>query len=501
MDQLPDDLLVYLFALLDIPEILRLRQVCKRIHAISCLRIVWTNACIHRVLAHNYPFFDGDTFDLTDVSIPDLERRTRRAYTLATRWLSPDPPSPSVLCEFDATNGTPIYDLRFVPGREGKWVIVVSKQIWSILSLWEVDVHARPARKLFEWSRRGGIIHNLVLSDTSQDPLLAVSFHAEKNQVEVMTIHKNSGFISLCTIDTKTHPGLHTINTSLNHLYLQGDLLVLADDMYLSVLMNWKTGASVILRRAQESGTGIPISDNFIQAVINPAGILIVRGRSISLFPHPILSDPPTVQAPIAIHCYEWVDDIAVAPISSSSLTSAPSQAILIRPELDDPWAPINDVNAYALDLSILESTSTQGYTYSFPPTHLYRIPSARGHLPCGTLRLGRHGTAVWIEPRDMSSAGLVADAYVVGAPEWLRRQERLVGAVFRGGPGSGEMGMGIRAPANGDSELGTTHSRILRLNEPLSNWRALDYLEVAGLVGLGDGRGRVVILDLAGTK
>ncbi|KAJ7743457.1 hypothetical protein DFH07DRAFT_35885 [Mycena maculata] len=482
---LHDDVLIYLFSLLDLPGILVLRQTCTRMQKISELRIVWTNACNHHILRRHYPFPE---VAIEDLSVSDLEKYTRHAYRLASRWRSCASQPPSVFCEFDATNGTPVSELRFVPGHNGNWLLAASKGIWSILSLWELSDTGSPPVKRFEWSRRGVLVHGFVLNDDKAcDAALAVSITQTGNShVEIMSLREDVGFRSICTI-----------YSPLNPVHFHGDRLILSDPIDVAVVMNWRTGASAILQRPQDaSQSAISINDRCIQVVASVEGILVVRARTLTLFRNPPLTlDTPIVHAPIAVHSFGWVDGVAVTTIVGPSRASStpPPLSILIRPEPDDPWAPDD---AHVLDLYVLHpAVEPHGaLPYAFPPAHAARVPSARGSLHCSTLRLGPHGTAVWIEPHDRAAAGLLHAMQDDTHAPVARQNERLVGAAFPG----------PLFPVSGTSHeydynkplavLGTT----LRANE-LNNWKALDYDEVQGLVAVASTRGRITVLELVG--
>ncbi|KAF7358391.1 Acid protease [Mycena venus] len=491
---LPDDVAIYLLDLLPVPQILILRQTCKRMKKISDLRIVWTNACNHQILLQRYPFPADVAIEA--LTVPDLERHVRHAYLLASRWLSDKPLHCSMHCEFDATNGTPVSELRFVPGH-AEWIIAVSKSIWSIIAVWELS-NSR-AQKRFEWSRRDCLLQNFILNgDTMSDAMLAVSVIQEGHTyMEILSIRRDLGFVSLGTIDS-----------ALNPVYFHGDILILCDPIDVSVVLNWKTGHSAILRRPQdESLTAISLNDRCIQVMFPAAGILVVRARTLTLFPNPPLTPgPPVVYAPLAVHSFGWVDGAAVTTILGPTPTlddsnSLPPQplSILIRPEPDDPWAADSD---HALDLHVLRSEPTFPLSttrpYIFPPVHTARAPSTRGSLQCSDLRLGPHGTAVWIEPQDRSAIGLLQDAHV---PVAQRQNERLVYTAFPGPLFRGSAGDGTYVELDSDLDFGAEPIGVrvctLCTNE-LNNWKALDYDEVRGRVAVGSTRGRITVLSLA---
>lgn len=205
----------------------------------------------------------------------------------------------------------------------------------------------------------------------------------------------------------------------------------------------------------------------------------------------------------MAAHSFGWVDGVAVTtiidPNSHPDTTGPPALSILIRPEPDDPWAAddAHDLDLYVLHPEPAFPLSTTR-PYIFPPVHTARVPSTRGSLQCSDLRLGSYGTAVWIEPHDRSSAGLLHDAH---APV-PRQNERLVCAAFPGPL----FGFGFRARLAQVDDWEQQHDvvepvsvmgRTLRANE-LNNWKALDYDEVRGRIAVGSTRGRITVLSLA---
>ncbi|KAJ6485470.1 hypothetical protein C8R47DRAFT_980299 [Mycena vitilis] len=495
LHELPDDVLIYLYDLLELPEILTLRQTCKRMQKISELRIVWTNACTHQILQHRFPFPD---VALETLTVPSLERNVRHAYLLGSRWLSGEPLHNCVHSEFEATNGTPVSELRFVPGHAGSWLLLVSKSIWSIITLWEIFDSGAPPMKRFEWAPRDCLLVSFVLNeDPASKAVLAVSVIQEGHTyIEISSLHEEAGFRSLGSIDSPLTP-----------VHFHGDILVLCDPIDLSVVVNWRTGASALLQRPQDtSQSAISLHDHCIQVVVGTTYILVVRARSLTLFPNPPLTtDAPITHAPLALHSFGWVDGVAVTTIigdsnhfdSEPTSPPVPPLSILIRPEPDDPWAADD---AHSLDLYVLHPEplfpNSTLRPYSFPPVRTARVASTRGSLQCSAIHLGTHGTAVWIEPHDRSATGLLHDPF--GAVPLARQNERLVCAAF-----PGPLFPGAHEPARSDSdpdEPVVVAGRTLRSND-LNNWKALDYDEVRGRVAVGSTRGRITVLSLAGPR
>ncbi|SJL17366.1 uncharacterized protein ARMOST_20916 [Armillaria ostoyae] len=66
LHELPDDVLIYNIALLSIPDILLLRQTCKRFSALTRLHIVWTNASELGIVVNNHPF--SSTIEISSIT-------------------------------------------------------------------------------------------------------------------------------------------------------------------------------------------------------------------------------------------------------------------------------------------------------------------------------------------------------------------------------------------------------------------------------------------------
>ncbi len=121
---------------------------------------MWTNAFKLDIVSNDYPC------SLDDLH---LEHRTRHAYRLASRWLADSPLTPKSETRFF---GSPVSEIKFVPGRQHKWVLTVSKGIWSVLTIWDVTRQ----RKRSEWSPKGAIFIGVKLNvDPESEAGVAVS--------------------------------------------------------------------------------------------------------------------------------------------------------------------------------------------------------------------------------------------------------------------------------------------------------------------------------------
>ncbi|KAK0483000.1 hypothetical protein EDD18DRAFT_1200523 [Armillaria luteobubalina] len=332
---LADDVLIYTIAFLSVPDILLLRQTCKRFHALTKLRIVWTNAFELDIVSNDYPFPLDDT---------DIEHCTRHAYRLASRWLADAPLTPKSETTF---SGSPVSEIQFVPGRQHKWVLTVSKVIWSVLTIW--DTHQE--RKCCEWSPKGAIF-------------TGVKLNTEPESEASVAVSLSQRIVLLRLDDNGTLHEIRSIDTDLRPVTLSGDVIALDDDVSQTVMYNWKTD-----ERARLDDVGDTQHDHCLQVVFAPTAILVVRARSISLY--------DSAFTRIATHSFGWVDGASATPTS-----------ILIRSQSDNPWASeLNSLELYSLS--------------SFPPTLTSKVASRRGALRCADVILGKRGTAVWIRPHE----------------------------------------------------------------------------------------------------
>lgn len=199
--------------------------------------------------------------------------------------------------------------------------------------------------------------------------------------------------------------------------------------------------------------------------------MLVVRARSIHLFPDPVLHDVPLTYTPLARHSFGWIDSVSVTGRSEPSTPLT----ILLRGESDDPWSS----GLHSLDFYTLQPGDAS-LPYVFPPTLVSQVQAVRGSLRCREVVLGPCGTAVWIQPQDRTVGGLVPtdDAYPIQA-----RHESLVVAAF---PGPLEM----------LNDTAITRGRTLFTNS-LNNWTSLDYNEELGRIVLSSSFGRIMALEL----
>lgn len=205
-----------------------------------------------------------------------------------------------------------------------------------------------------------------------------------------------------------------------------------------------------------------------IQVVFTHRSYLVVRAQSIHLFQEPEflpITSSPFLYSPLARHSWGWTDGIAVTTRQAHSDPEPQPLSILVRREVDDPWATERPkLDLYTLEpnpdyadspsVDDFELGSSSTLPYLFPPYMSASVHSIKGRLQCFDLRFGHHGTAAWINPSDPTAGGLAE----VSAISPNARSETLVVALFPG-------------PMKSLPQEGS----VLATN-PSNNWTCLDY-------------------------
>ena len=260
--------------------------------------------------------------------------------------------------------------------------------------------------------------------------------------------------------------------------------------------------------------------DKCIQVVFTPQSVLVVRAHFVYLFPFPVLKakeDLPLHYFPITRHSFGWVDSVFVQCASENinspaTLDKPLPLSILVRTETDDPWASDGfSLEFYTLHVNphyvpsgpdedkiscVIQGTPVTPSThppqpYIFPPVLTSKAISRRGSLRCTDVLLGKLGTALWIQPKDWSVAGLywTADNALVGPQNVVcpdRRYESLIATVF---PGN-------LLPIAMEEGILEAQTQVIRWNEE-QNCSSITYDEDVGRIVLATGFGSITVLDM----
>ncbi|KAK0433865.1 hypothetical protein EV421DRAFT_1993882 [Armillaria borealis] len=223
-----------------------------------------------------------------------LAHRTRHAHRLASCWLADSPlPLKSETTFF----GSPVSQIKFVPGRQHKWVLTASKGIWSILTIWDITLQ----QKCSEWSPEGAIFTRVQLNaDPESEAGVAVSL---SERIVLPRLDDNGTLHEISFIDTDLRP-----------VTLSGAVMALDDGISQALVYNWKTDECAYI-----DDVGDNQHDHCLRVVFTPPTILVLRACSISLY-----TASPTC---IATPSFGQVDG-----------ASAPPTSILIRSQSNNPW-------------------------------------------------------------------------------------------------------------------------------------------------------------------
>ncbi|KZT03234.1 uncharacterized protein LAESUDRAFT_660285 [Laetiporus sulphureus 93-53] len=516
LSSIDDDTLIIIFSFLPVQSVLAIRQTSRRMVAISHTHAIWHSAYVREILLAGLPFPHRE---LAVMDASELEHCVCRAIRIGRFWLDPLA-QPRDITDFQASSGTGVSKLCFLPGYGGRRIATVTKGIWSVIACWEVSLGKNPPqsasiRKVAEWCPKGMIFTGFVVNtDAHADAVAATSVTGGSEQcIEILCISDDRADDGPATIKC-----VRTIRTSFRPIALEGDMIAYSDDSSETRIMDLRSGALAILRSAEE-----PVDQRFqynrcLQVVFAYRSILVVRARSVELFEMPVLrSNSETFSYhPLANHSFGWIDGVSVkVQACPSDVDSGPIEplSILLRAESDDPWtSDVHTLDLYTLepnpqyieDLRILPVDGAQDATppslsidrtigrspYLFPPMHSkLSSPSVRGILRCTDIILGPYGTAVWIQPRPAHSADLTTldvHASETQAPNTaMKATETLAGAVFAG----------LLQRAHPDIDL---RARTLWAQLPgASHWTSLDYVEELGLLAIGSSDGRVTVLEL----
>lgn len=151
--------------------------------AVSRLKTLWISLCTAHVIARGIPFPDDER--VSQMTAPELETMTREALDRDRRLRSGsqrDGYTPKGRVDWQANMSSAISEIHFVPdpsGHEGRCTVTVSKGIWCLISLWDIqalgreDKATKPKPKLVDsWGPKGTIFCALAVNP---DPLSEAS--------------------------------------------------------------------------------------------------------------------------------------------------------------------------------------------------------------------------------------------------------------------------------------------------------------------------------------
>ncbi|KAK7684392.1 hypothetical protein QCA50_012339 [Cerrena zonata] len=520
LSDLDDDIIIAIFGFLDVSSILALRKTCQRMQLISHLLVVWRHAFNTQVLQHGFPYPP----DILLPSLPSttLEHAVLRSCRISQFWHRPSA-EPRSKASFRLKTSMGISDIYLLPenlhdGLEKRRVITVSKGIWSEVACWNLDMTGSQLFKLAEWCPKGAIFTGIAVNGKPDSAaIVALSLTCGGEQcIQILSLQHDQ--------DEFSFQVLKTFSASYRPVYLDGDILAFSDDSSETYISNWRTGESAVLL-GSEMSTGSTFEYNKCIKIIDAHdSILVVRARSIDLFPTPKLkpaSEDVPIYHPTASHSFGWVDGVSVYPQHHSATIGcqiATPLYVLVRLESDDPWSSdTHTIHLYSLEpnlsrrsrsISPLEDIpeehpvrtgpDTLHTPYIFPPIHKVSFPTLKGRLRCTDILCGNHGTGIWVQPRSAHEASLTtfdvhsSHAQIPYSVPVNSANESIIGGIFPG--------IMMNQSGNDDDPM-RPRQNVRRIVErdigSEANWTAMDYDEIRGLVVLGASDGEITVVEL----
>ncbi|PPQ93506.1 hypothetical protein CVT25_005204, partial [Psilocybe cyanescens] len=480
---LDEDVLIYIVLFLEPPDILRLSEVHMQSDSPIDMSAYHLDQCLftpcHR--PRGYPF-PSTLFD--ELSTKELTYHTISSYHLARRWRR-GIQGRRRMRYISGTSGTSVSDVQYLPGHNDSLMLMISKSVWSVLSIWYIG--SEKPHKVCEWSPRGAIFSGIAVnSDSRSEATIALALHL--NEQVIGPYCENSFVKARDWVTVFFARDARYKNFDMKPVTMNGDILALNDDFSQTAIWNWRTGSYGLLRHLPED-----------PSVFQCTGCSCTNNPFPRLYPHDADGTLPVPYETLAHHSFGWLtQNVSISarsfPDRRVTLQKHASLSILVRGESDDPWASdIFYLELYTFEPNpgyIPDDTSPANISpYLFPPRLSNKVACLRGSLTCRQIVLGRLGTAVWIQPRDRFAGGLLADipSHLVPA---TNVHESLIVAVF---PGS------LRSEEEGKVKEGSSVvvGKKIFGNEFNTSWTSLDYDEVNGRIALASSFGRVTIPEL----
>jgi hypothetical protein len=162
-------------------------KTCKHAFAASCLKTVWTTLCAAHITARGIPF--PNEHWVNQMSASELETTARRALDRDYRLRSGsrrDEYTPKGRVDWRANPSSAISEILFVPdpsGHEARCIVAVSKGIWCLISLWDVQAVSQESgatqqnpKMIGSWGPKGAIFWAIAVnSDPRSEASAAVA--------------------------------------------------------------------------------------------------------------------------------------------------------------------------------------------------------------------------------------------------------------------------------------------------------------------------------------
>ncbi|KIM44443.1 hypothetical protein M413DRAFT_24939 [Hebeloma cylindrosporum] len=419
--ELPSDIICLILGHLRVQDILNVRQASKEFLELTKLRSVWESLLHSHVLHQNIPLPGLSGRSYNELTTTEMETCLRRALKLRRNWISE---SPLISNQFTLA-GIPdsrIVSLQVLPGHGHRRLLSLSFEQSRVFTLQCWDIAASPpiciARRAFR--RLGGMAVNVSLAGVGVLAVLTPNFNIEILSLDLEAVDPDHAFVTSLTIDEPAKNVLHFANSIL---------LIRDNNEGLCLLDVHNPQAEVELRNENP-----PPPAHFLDAIITPAFVLLLRMTTLELYAlPPTMPFTTTTLYPIVVFQWPWrIDNAGMTqrhPPPGYQGKSAIS--VFIRFSSYFPWA-INILhhyeirpNAYFSNASPISATNLP---YEFPPVLRETIGSPVRLHATSDLAIGPYGTAVWIDShtedyffhadRGQRLAGMLAPSPYFGTEE-----------------------------------------------------------------------------------
>ncbi|THH30976.1 hypothetical protein EUX98_g3218 [Antrodiella citrinella] len=396
LDQLIDDVLLELMITLPLPDLLTLRQTCKRLFHVTKLRIIWYRRLSLDVLSKELPI-PGPIVPVHCIPSTDLEWRTRKALQLEKSWKSP-PRRYLPYTQLPASADEIVRKVILLHGTNNVVTALENK-----LQVWQVDAtgpqSSRTARMTGEW---------MALSSSSG--LTVVRDSSCTNHVAV----QSSGSINILSVDSESRQF-----ASLKQLETSGALIGLFDNYVLInkseaseggasdmgiVLLDWRenAGGKIVLPWNPEFGT-------FIGFTVFSGQIVIAWDSCLVTFPLPTTTSNGTsvieplqafrfrqrIRAPITMSACRSRELPGIEYPNAASPNGIECLTIIANWAEQSGWGPYMPYGG-SMTRSILYVADKEHGLFGMASIPLQMAGD------CEAIAVGPSGRGVWIEQRSI---------------------------------------------------------------------------------------------------
>ncbi|XP_006461730.1 hypothetical protein AGABI2DRAFT_143530 [Agaricus bisporus var. bisporus H97] len=339
---LPLDILPIILSHLTIPDIYRVRLVCREYRLLTKTRSLWFAYIQRYFLRHNIsiPGLHGRPLETLDAQ--ELETLTLKAERYKRNWLSgAQSPKPTRHVEFIAVPDSRIIALKFLSRNGENWLFSLAMtrnhgmraftfQCWDL----KLNPPVCIARRILH--HFAGMAFNKLETGRA---VVAVK------TPEICLIDIDTGGAaggepsgkraSVGDSNSTRHPAQACVNVAnlddraVGTLMLLGDLVLAQDNAGRSFLYHFES-PQIRVQLIDPEGNAQP--EIILDVLVDRGWLILARTKTVELYQLPASIDHNTQIEPIARHTWQWkVDSIVLAPLVNNTKNSTTPIQIVIR--------------------------------------------------------------------------------------------------------------------------------------------------------------------------